>query len=304
MNRHVLASQALTASRGLLAQVPVPVRIASLVEGFLREALSAVAELQLTIGLQALIAMEHAGTPGNIEGHTIEELRPLIKRNALSKLQGIARALGGKIFSISIAGKRNKIQVSLLEDAWMNYASTLERNPLAPDKNVGQAIHYLAEGFTLRIKDALSQTRRREEIRANPEVGEGIHVEHFQNQSESALWKEIEHKFKSNPELLGPKGEPWAWIYVEGKAGGMSEEQIIDQWNEASRRSGGEGGITRPSFVNWLRAVKRRALMIELTKSYLDEATVKRLKLAASRGALDTTLLLPFERDLLELLVA
>ncbi len=58
--------------------------------------------------------------------------------------------------------------------------------------------------------------------------------------------------------------------------------------------------MNRSSVVNWKH--KHLPQMRELIKGYLDEETVKRLKLAVSRGALATTLLQPFERELLQLL--
>lgn len=301
MNRHVLASRALDVSQTILVTVPVKVRVASIVQSFLRQAFSR-DDMTLSIGLQALISMEEAGTPGDIEGKTIEELRPFIRQNALSKLRGVANALGSKIFRISLAGKRN-IPLPLLEEAWTNYTATLQKHPLAADRNVGQAIHYLANGFTLRIKDVLDNKTRREEIRQNPEFGESVHREHDPSTDETALWNQIERKFKSNPHLLGPNGEPWAWIYVEGKSGGMSEEQIIEQWNDASRRSGGKGGITRSTFLSWLKNPQRQSLMRQITKLYLDDDALQGLKVAAARGALDSVTMMPFERDLLALLV-
>lgn len=301
MNRQALASEALRVSQSILATVPVRIRIASIAQAFLKQAFTH-SDMLLSIGLQALISMEEASTEGDIEGKTIEELRPFIKANALSKLKGVANALGGKIFRLSYGGKRN-VPLPQLEEAWNNYTGMLQRLPLAGDKNVGQAIHYMANGFTLRIKDVIDNDIRRRNIRKDPEVGEIVHRDHERRPDEVALWSEIERKFKNNPILLGPKGEPWAWLYVEGKAGGMTEEQIIASWNDASRRGGSEGGMTRSTFLSWLKNPHRRTLMRHLTKLYLDDEVVKNLKLAAARGALRTAYLLPFERDLLSLLV-
>ena len=302
MNRHVLASEALSLSRSLLQQVPVSVRIASLAHGFLRVASNQDA-LWLEIGLQALVAMEKVNTPGDVEGSTIEELRPWIKRNALSKLKGIASKLGGKIYRMSMAG-RGTISHAVVEQAWDDATRLLERHPPAADRNVGQVLHYMANALTMRLKDVIKIRKRHNEVDADPDFADTIHHEHSTPAADVATWKRIEHQFKNDPLLLGPKGEPWAWIFLEGKAGGMSEAEIIAQWNEVSRRSGGEGEMTRTQYLNWLRAAQRRALMVELAKRYLDEGLVRRLKLAVAGGALDRTLLHPFERDLLELLAA
>jgi hypothetical protein len=322
MTRQALASDALQLSRTILAAVPVRVRIASIVQAFLREASTREVsthkaltrrafirraftrdDMNLSIGLQALISMEEAGTPGDIEGKTIEELRPFIKHNTLSKLRPIANAIGSRIFSLSMAGKR-KIPLPVVEEAWNNYTAMLQRHALSGDNNVGQAIHYMANGFTMRIKDVLISRSRRQEIRDDPEFGDSVHHEHEPRPDDRALWNEIERKFKSNPLLLGPAGEPWAWIYIEGKAGGMTEEQIIAAWNDASHRSGGEGGMNRSRYLAWLnKNGERRSLMRNLAKQYLDDEVIERLKLAVDRGALGKVLLLPSERDLLQLLV-
>lgn len=257
--------------------------------------------MHLAIGLQALIAMEKANTPGRVGGSTIEELRPWIKRNALSKLKSVALKVGGQIYSMSMAGK-SRISLPVVEEAWEATTHLLEQHPLASDKNVGQVIAFIARGFTMRIQDVLKVRKRRHEIEQGPEFQ--TDTSRDEESSDVADWKRIEHRFKSDPLLLGPKGEPWAWIFLEGKAGGMSESAIIAQWNEASRRSGGEGGITRPTYLNWLRQKDRAELMKELAKEYLDEDTVGRLKLAVSRGALKIAMLQPFEAELLKLLAA
>lgn len=302
MNRQVLAAEALHLSRSILVDVPVQVRIATLARGFVRQALTPV-DLHLAIGLHALLAMEKAGTQGSIEGKTIEELRPWIKRNVLSKLKGPALGIGGKIYNMSMAGK-GKVSLLVLEEAWEATKQLLEQHPLAGDKNVGQVVAYIARGLTMRIQDALKIRKRRTEIESDPDFLSDTGSERDVSPADLAEWKEVERRFKSDPLLLGPKGEPWAWIYIEGRAGGMTEPQIIDQWNEASRRSGGEGGVTRTEFLNWLRLQRRRALMVELTKRYLDDSTIRRLKLAVRLGALKTAMLQPFELDLLELLAA
>lgn len=298
MNRHVLASEALHLSRSILQQVPAPVRLASLVQGFLREAFTR-DDMHLAIGLQALIAMEKASTSGDIEGSTIEALRPWIKRNVLSKLRPYAMAIGGKIYNKSMAGKK-KLPLSVVEDAWQMASDLLERHPITSDKEVGQVITYIYQGFDMRLKDVLKSTKRHEEIHRDPDLqgdrGQGS------ASTDLATWKEIERRFKSDPELLGPKGEPWGWIYLESRGGGMSEEHIAELWNEVSRRGGGEGGATRTTVVNWKN--KHMPLMKQLIKGYLDEETVKRLKFAVARGALDSTLLQPFEREILQLFAA
>lgn len=302
MTRRALASEAFQVSRTILAAVPVRVRIASVVQAFLREAFSR-DDMAVMIGLQALISMEKAGTPGNIEGHSIEELRPYIKRNALSKLKPIAKAVGSRIYSLSMAGKR-KVPLPAAEEAWSMYMSTLERSPLSGGYNVGQAIKYMADGFTMRTKDVLEGNRRRQEIRQSPDFRKEVHREHEQGPGDRALWNQVERKFKSDPLLLGPNGEPWAWIYIEGKSGGMTEEQIIAAWNDASRRAGGEGDMNRGRYLAWLnKNTERTRLMRGLAKSYLDETTIERLKLAVDRGALSKVLLAPWERDLIALLV-
>jgi hypothetical protein len=303
VNRQVLASEALRLSRTALQRVPTSVRIASIAEGFLRQAFTR-DDMALSIGLHALLAMEKAGTTDLIEGKTsIDELRPWIKRNALAKLKGIALRLGSRIFSLSMAGK-NKISLPIVEEAWGAAAAMLERHPVSADKSVGQVLTYIANALTMRIKDVLKTRKRRVEIEQDPDFGESTHREPEPGMSEVAVWKEIERRFKSDPDLLGPKGEPWAWLYIEGRAGGLSESEIVEQWNEASRRSGGDGSMNRSMLVNWLRNGKRRAIMQELTKRYLDEATVERLKLAVARGALRTAMLQPFQREILELLAA
>ena len=302
MNRQVLAAEALQLSRSILAEVPVQVRIASLARGFIRLALTA-ADLHLAIGLHALVLMEKAGTPGDINGHTIEELRPWIKRNALSKLKAAALSIGGKIYNTSMAGK-SRVALTLVEEAWDATKQMLDQHPLSGDKNVGQVVAYIARGLTMRLQDALKVRKRRNEIESDPDFVSDTGPDHDVSPADLAEWKEVERRFKSDPLLLGPKGEPWAWIYIEGRAGGMTEPQIIDQWNEASRRSGGEGGVTRSSFLNWLKLRARRALMVELTKRYLDESTIRRLKLAVRMGSLETAMLQPFERELLDLLAA
>jgi hypothetical protein len=302
MSRLALASDALQVSRSILAAVPVRTRIASLVEGFLREAFTR-DDMAVTIGLQALICMEKAGTPGDIEGRSIEELRPYIKRNTLSKLKPIAREVGSRIFSMSMAGK-NKIQLNLAEEAWNMYTGVLERNPLSSTHNVGQAIKYMADGYTMRIRDVLDGSKRQREIRQDPDVGSAVHREHEQGPADRATWHEVERKFKSHPLLLGPNGEPWAWIYLDGKSAGLSEEQIIAAWNEASRRSGGEGDINRSKYLSWInKNGERTKLMRNLAKAYLDKSLVERLKLAVDQGALGRVLLASWERDLLALLV-
>jgi hypothetical protein len=299
VNRQVLASEALLLSRSILQQIPVSVRIASLVHGFLLQAFTR-DDMHLAIGLHALIAMEKAGTVGDIEGSTIEELRPWIKRNVLSKLKPYALAIGGKIYNTSMAG-RQKISLPLVEEAWESTTQLLERHPLASDKQVGQVISFIANGFTMRIKDVLKAKKRHDEIHKDEGVADKLHGRE-KGINDIALWKEVERRFKSDPDLLGPKGEPWAWIYIESRAADMSETEIAELWNEASRRSGGEGGMNRASLIRWRE--KRLPLMRQLIKGYLDDETVKRLKLAVARGALETTLLQPFQRELLQLLAA
>lgn len=302
MTRHALASDALQVSRTILAAVPVRVRIASIVQAFLREAFTR-DDMAITIGLQALVAMEKAGTPGDIEGHTIEELRPYIKRNTLSKLKPIAKAIGSRIYSLSLAGKK-RLPLSMAEEAWHMYQSSFERNPLSGSHSVGQAIKYIADGFSLRMRDYLDGNTRRKELRENPEFGEGAHREREEGTADKATWNEVERKFKSDPLLLGPNGEPWVWIYIEGKSGGMSEEQIVEAWNEASRRRGGPGDMSRHNYLSWLKKnTQRTSLMRSLAKAYLDEDTIERLKLAVERGALGRVMLASWERDVLSLLV-
>lgn len=302
MTRHALATEALQLSRTILATVPVRVRVASIVHGFLREAFTR-DDMAITIGLQALIAMEKAGTPGDIEKHTIEELRPYIKRNTLSKLKPIAKAIGSRIFSLSMAGKKN-VPLAIAEEAWTMYSSgTLEKHPLSGNHNVGAAIKYLADGFTMRVKDVLEGNKRRQELRDDPDFGSSVHREHEQGPGDRALWNQVERKFKSDPLLLGPNGEPWAWIYLDGKSGGMSEEQIIAAWNDASRRSGGPGDMNRHRYLSWLtKNSERTKLMRSLAKAYLDDSTIERLKIAVDSGGLSRVLLAPWERDLLTLL--
>jgi hypothetical protein len=302
MTRHALATEALQLSRSILAAVPVRVRVASIVHGFLREAFTR-DDMALSMGIQALLSMEKAGTPGNIEGHSIEELRPYIKRNTLSKLKPIAKAIGSRIYSMSMAGKRN-IPLTIAEEAWTMYTATLEKHPLSGSHNVGQAIKYMADGFTMRIKDVLDGNKRRQEIRADPDFGPSVHREHEQGPGDRALWNQVERKFKSDPLLLGPNGEPWAWIYLDGKSGGLSEEQIIAAWNDASRRNGGPGDMNRHRYLSWLtKNSERTKLMRGLAKAYLDDATIERLKIAVDSGGLGRVLLSPWERDLLTLLV-
>ena len=302
MSRLALASDALQVSRSILAAVPVRVRIASIVQSFLREAFTR-DDMAVSIGLQALVSMEKAGTPGDIEGHSIEELRPYIKRNTLSKLKPIAKAIGSRIFSMSLAGKRN-VPLPVAEEAWHMYTSLLERHPLSGSHNVGQAIKYMADGFTMRVKDVLDNNKRRKEFREDPDFGASVHRDHEQGPGDKALWNQVERKFKSDPLLLGPNGEPWAWIYIEGKSGGMSEEQIIAAWNDASRRSGGEGDMNRHRYLSWLnKNSERTKLMRSLAKAYLDDGLIERLKLAVDRGALGRVLLSQAERDVLALLV-
>lgn len=302
MSRLALASDALQLSRSILATVPVRVRIASIVQGFLREAFTR-DDMALMIGLQALVAMEKAGTEGDLEGHTIDELRPYIKRKALSKLKPIAKAIGSRIFSMSFAGK-HKVSLPEAEEGWNMFTEMLERHPLSSSHNVGQAIKYLANGFSMKIRDVIDKNKRQRELREDPDFGSSVHRDHEQGPGDRATWHEVERKFKSDPLLLGPNGEPWAWIFLDGKSAGLSEEQIVEAWNEASRRHGGPGDMTRTRYLAWLtRNSQRKALMQTLAKAYLDEELVKRLKLAVARGALERTVLSTAERDVLALLV-
>lgn len=253
----------------------------------------------MTIGLHALNAMDKAGTTGDLSGTDLNVLKPLIRRNALSKLKKYALLIGGKIYNLSMA---KTTPLDIVEEALELTLNLLESHPISAEKSVAQVISFYAQGFTMRIKDVLKTKRRRRQIEVDPDFAESTHHEPQTGPSAVALWKEVERRFKSDPELLGPNGEPFAWIYIEGKAGGMTEAEILDQWNEVSRRSGGAGDMTRSALLYWLR--QRRSLMGELTKGYLDDATIRRLKLAVARGALDTVLLQPFEREVLELLAA
>src|SRR5262245_33662133 len=221
MSRLALASEALQLSQSILAPVPVGVRVASLVQAFLRQAFTA-DDIMLAIGIQALVSMEKANTPGPIQGSTIDELRPYIKRNVLSKLKSIAKAIGGKIFNLA---KASSYPLTTVEEAWHDYLATLQAHPISPDKEPGQVYHYIANGLRLRLNDVVKINKRRNEIKQDPDVGGNAHGLGGGDTGDKAVWNQIERKFKQEKRLQGPDGEPLGWLYLDGKAGGMTEEE-------------------------------------------------------------------------------
>lgn len=301
MSRLALASKALQLSQQILAPVPVGVRVASIVQAFLRQAFT-VDDVMLAIGIQALISMEKANTPGPIEGSTIEELRPFIKRNVLSKLKGPAKAIGGKIYNLSLAGKSRSIPLTMVEEAWHKYTETLQAHPIEGDKEVGQVIRFIANGFTMRLKDVLKVNKRREQIKLDPEVGEDAHGAGGAKPSDHAAWNEIERKFKQEKKLLGPNGEPFGWLYIDGKARGLTNAEIADAFNEASRAKGGDADFTDKRVVKWRQHPSSGGALEKLTKEFIDEDLAKKIRKAVNRGALNRAILAPFERELIELL--
>jgi len=117
---------------------------------------------------------------------------------------------------------------------------------------------------------------------------------------DTAAWSQIERKVKNNPDLKGPHGEPWGWIFLDGKSQGLTENEIIDAFNRSS--PGGKGTVTRSSFLYWIRDAARQKALREIAKAFLDEGLHERLKVAVATGALDVVPLQPFERELLALL--
>jgi hypothetical protein len=298
MDRLKIATEALTLSRSILASIPCGTRIASIVQGFVKEALSK-DDLYLSLGLDALIALDKAGIQGEIAGtgSSMEELGPYIKRNTLSKLKGPATALGGKIFNKASLAKSRQ-NMAQLENAVMSYQSReLRTKPLNGSFNIGQAITYMATGLNHKVRDEMKVNKRRLEILDDNGRDEADGDPSTDEVMDSAV---VERKLKNTPLLMGPAGEPWGWIYIDGKSQDMTENQIIDAWNRAS--PGGNGTVTRSSFLNWLRNPKRQAVLRQIANSFLSKDLQKRLKLAVATGALDALPLHPFERELLALL--
>lgn len=299
MDRLKIASQALELSRSILATIPFGVRIASLVQGFVKEAL-AKEDLFLSLGLDALLALNRAGIQGELQGTgvSMEELGAHIKRNNLSKLKGPATALGGKIFNKANVAKGVK-NMALLESAIMAYQTReLRVKPLDGSFSIGQAITYMANGLNHKVRDELKVQNRRREILhedAQSEVHEGPAPA-----DETTDWSQIEHKLKHTPSLMGPAGEPWGWIYIDGKAQGYTENQIIDAWNRAS--PGGDGKVNRGVYLRWVNDPKRKTILRDIGKSFLSDELRAKLKLAVASGGLDVVPLQPFERELLALL--
>lgn len=299
MDRLKIASEALELSRSILATIPCGLRIASIVEGFVKQAL-AKEDLFLSLGLDALLALNRAGIQGELQGTgvSMEELGAHIKRNNLSKLKGPATALGGKIFNKANVAKGVK-NMALLESAIMAYQTReLRVKPLDGSFSLGQAITYMANGLNHKVRDELKVQNRRREILhedAQSEVHEGPAPV-----DETTDWGQIERKLKQTPSLMGPAGEPWGWIYIDGKAQGYTENQIIDAWNRAS--PGGDGKVNRGVYLRWVNDPKRKALLRDIGKSFLSDELRDKLKLAVASGGLDVIPLQPFERELLALL--
>lgn len=299
MDRLKIASEALELSRSILATIPCGVRIASIVQGFVKEAL-AKEDLYLSLGLDALLALDKAGIRGELQGTgaKIEDLSPHIKRNNLSKLKGPATALGGKIFNKANVAKGLK-NMAMLEAAVMAYQTReLRVKPLDGSFNIGQAVTYMANGLNHKVRDELKVQNRRREILhedAQSEVREGPVPT-----DETIDWSQIERKLKHTTSLMGPAGEPWGWIYIDGKAQGYTENQIIDAWNRAS--PGGNGTVNRGVYLRWVNDPKRKSILREIGKSFLSEELRAKLKLAVASGGLDVIPLQPFERELIALL--
>jgi hypothetical protein len=299
MDRLKIASEALGLSRSILATIPCGVRIASIVQSFVKEAL-AKEDLFLSLGLDALIALDKAGIGGELQGTgaSIEELSPHIQRSNLSKLKGPATALGGKIFNKAPMARSIK-NMAMLESAVMAYQSReLRVKPLDGSFTIGQAITYMANGLNHKLRDELKVTNRRRELLhedAKSEVHEG-----GPSTDETVDWSQIEKKLKHTPALMGPAGEPWGWIYIDGKAQGYTENQIIDAWNRAS--PGGDGKVNRGVYLRWVNDPKRKNILREIGKSFLSDELRNKLKLAVASGGLDALLLQPFERELIALL--
>lgn len=298
MDRLKIANEALGLSRTILASIPCGMRISSIVQAFVKEAL-AKEDLYLSLGLDALVALDKAGIGGEIQGTgvSVEDLGPYIKRNVLSKLKGPATALGGKIFNKANVAKGVK-NMALVENAVLTYQSRdLRTRPLDSAFSLGQAITYMANGLNHKVRDEIKVTNRRREILHEEGTGE---KDPGPSADEAIDWAHIEKKLQHTPILMGPSGEPYGWIYIDGKTQGLTEKQIIDAWNRAS--PGANGNATRSIYLNWLKNPKRQAILRQIGKSFMSEELQKKLKIAVASGALEVMPLQDFERELLALL--